>query len=56
VDWNRLQDEYEQSWLEKFDPGMRDLAKKGLIEWNGSVVRLTEAGMLLSNEVFQLFI
>ena len=56
VDWKGLEAEYNQGCLLPFEPGMQDLAERGLIEWNGSIVRLTESGMLLSNEIFQLFI
>jgi oxygen-independent coproporphyrinogen-3 oxidase len=56
VDWQRLQTTYGKDFLAQYEPGMRELVQRGLVEWTGSIVRLTASGMLLSNEVFQLFI
>ncbi len=56
VDWELLMKEYDADSLSPFEPGLQDLSTRGLIERNGSRIRLTESGMLLSNEIFQLFI
>jgi oxygen-independent coproporphyrinogen-3 oxidase len=56
VDWSRLQAVYGTESLAQYEPGLREFVQKGLVEWTDSMVRLTRSGMLLSNEVFQLFI
>jgi oxygen-independent coproporphyrinogen-3 oxidase len=56
VDWKELQTTYGRDSLVQYESGMQDLTQKGLVEWADPMVRLTPAGMLLSNEVFQLFI
>ncbi len=56
VDWKRLQDNYGGDCLSQYEPGMREFSKRGLVEWKDSTVRLTPSGMLISNEIFQLFI
>jgi oxygen-independent coproporphyrinogen III oxidase len=47
---------YGQDCLARYESGMLEFVHKKLVEWTDSVVRLTPAGMLLSNEVFQLFV
>ncbi len=42
--------------LRPFDDTMRELVSSGMLEREGETVRLTTAGRLLSNEVFQRFI
>jgi oxygen-independent coproporphyrinogen-3 oxidase len=37
-------------------PTIVDLAGTGLIDWEGDRIRLTNAGRLLSNEVFERFL
>jgi oxygen-independent coproporphyrinogen III oxidase len=56
VDWDCLRAKYGRDRLAIYETGMQELSQKGLVQWNGSTVRLTASGMLLSNEVFQLFI
>jgi oxygen-independent coproporphyrinogen III oxidase len=56
VDWDRLRDRYGWDRLAIYETGMQELTQRGLVQWEGSTVRLTASGMLLSNEVFQLFI
>jgi oxygen-independent coproporphyrinogen-3 oxidase len=56
VDWAQLQGIYARKDLMKFKDSLLSLDSKGFIEWKDSVVRLTASGMLLSNEIFQLFI
>jgi oxygen-independent coproporphyrinogen-3 oxidase len=56
VDWNRLQHIYARNDLMQFQNSLQELVAEGLIEWKDSIVRLTISGMLLSNEIFQLFV
>jgi oxygen-independent coproporphyrinogen III oxidase len=42
--------------LDKYENSLTDLYDRGLIERTDSTVRLTESGMLLSNEIFQRFV
>jgi len=56
VDWKLLQASCGADCLAQYEPCMRELCGKGLVEWKDSVVRLTAPGMLLSNEIFQRFI
>jgi oxygen-independent coproporphyrinogen-3 oxidase len=56
VDWNQLRNMSGSHLLKKYEDSLRDLCDKGLVEWDGSIVRLSRLGMLLSNEVFQLFV
>jgi oxygen-independent coproporphyrinogen-3 oxidase len=54
--WDRLKAVYGGHSLQKYEKSLRELCDKGLVEWKDSTVRLTPLGMLLSNEVFQLFV
>jgi oxygen-independent coproporphyrinogen-3 oxidase len=56
VDWDRLRSGSHGSDLTKYEDALQELRIKGLIERRDSVVRLTAPGMLLSNEIFQLFV
>jgi len=56
VDWRRLQETYGEDRMIQYEPGMLEWSRRGLVEWADSTVRLTHSGMLLSNEVFQLFV
>ncbi len=56
VDWCQLRRTYGSELLCKYEHPFSELSAKGLIEWTDSVVRLTPSGMLLSNEIFQLFV
>jgi oxygen-independent coproporphyrinogen III oxidase len=56
LDWNQLQCIYGRECLARYESELRELALKGLLEWNGASVRLMPSGMLVSNEIFQLFI
>jgi oxygen-independent coproporphyrinogen III oxidase len=42
--------------LAKYENALTDLFAQGLMEMTDSTVRLTESGMLLSNEIFQRFV
>ena len=56
VDWGRLIDLAGRQRMKKYEGPLEELSGRGWVEWNGSTVRLTPAGMLLSNEIFQLFV
>jgi oxygen-independent coproporphyrinogen-3 oxidase len=56
VDWNWLRRTYGSNCLAQYEPGMSEFSERGLVEWDNSTLRLTPSGMLLSNEIFQLFI
>jgi oxygen-independent coproporphyrinogen III oxidase len=56
VDWKSLQVRFGRERMLEYEPGLHDLGQRGLVQWKDSNVRLTVAGMLLSNEIFQLFI
>jgi oxygen-independent coproporphyrinogen-3 oxidase len=48
IDVSRIEKAYAVTLASRFDP----LASSGLLEWNGSVVRLTPSRLHVSNEVF----
>jgi oxygen-independent coproporphyrinogen-3 oxidase len=56
LDWARLCHRYGSDCLVQYESCLRELSEEGLVEWNDSTVRLSPAGMLLSNEIFQRFI
>ena len=56
LDWARLCHRYSSDCLVQYESSLRELSEEGLVEWNDSTVRLSPAGMLLSNEIFQRFI
>jgi oxygen-independent coproporphyrinogen-3 oxidase len=56
LDWNRLQDVYGEQCLAKYESDIRQLSARGLVERKDEMFRLTPPGMLVSNEIFQLFI
>jgi oxygen-independent coproporphyrinogen III oxidase len=56
LDWRRLQDVYGSQCLAKYESGMQEMSARGLIEQKDNLFRLTPSGMLVSNEIFQLFI
>jgi len=56
LDWCRLRCEYGQERTASFDATLQQMSARGLLDWKGSVVRLTPAGMLLSNEIFSEFV
>ena len=56
VDWNHLQSVFGREKLTGYEDSLRGFSAKGWIEWKDAVVRLTAPGMLLSNEIFQLFV
>jgi oxygen-independent coproporphyrinogen-3 oxidase len=56
IDWEIIREGCTYERRAAFEGSFEKLAAWGWIEWNDSVVRLTQQGMLFSNEVFQLFI
>jgi oxygen-independent coproporphyrinogen-3 oxidase len=56
IDWRSLQSIYGENALSKQLLLLQDLAGRGLAELSGSKIRLTPSGMLVSNEIFQLFV
>ena len=56
VDWSRLKSIYGGETLGRYQDSLREFSARGWIEWKDSMVRLTPSGMLLSNEIFQLFV
>ncbi len=56
VDWTQLRRGLYASFLPKHEDSLRELCSRGLVEWTDGRVRLTPPGMLVSNEIFQLFI
>jgi oxygen-independent coproporphyrinogen III oxidase len=56
IDLDQLRDKYGEETLVKYADHLRDLSERGLVKQNGRRIRLTTSGMLLSNEIFQLFV
>ena len=55
VNWKLLQKVYAEH-LTVYENPLRDLSERGLIKRDGDIIRLTASGMLISNEIFQLFV
>lgn len=56
IDLTQLNGTYSPEVLSKYTACFQDLADQGLITRNDERIRLTALGMLLSNEIFQLFV
>jgi oxygen-independent coproporphyrinogen III oxidase len=56
VDLNLLRNENYCDYSAKYENSLTDFYARGLIERTDSTIRLTESGMLLSNEIFQRFV
>lgn len=56
IDWGQLLDACGAGRLARYEEALREIAAKGLAEWDGESVRLTASGMLVSNEIFQCFV
>jgi len=56
VDWNRLRGSARGEFLAGYEDSLKSLFERGLVEQRGPILRLTESGILLSNEVFQIFV
>jgi len=56
INWRLLKENYRDERLVEFEESLRKLDTRGLVRWNGPTVRLTPEGMLLSNEILQMFV
>lgn len=56
IDWNNIECGYDPGIVAPYRSALKELDAEGLVAWTDSVVKLTEKGMLLSNEVFQRFV
>jgi len=56
LDWRRLQEVYGMDSVQKHADAIRDLFDRGFLQMAEGKVRLTPSGMLVSNEIFQLFV
>jgi oxygen-independent coproporphyrinogen-3 oxidase len=56
LDWLQIRRAHEMDRIADCESSLRDMSALGLLTWEGSVVKLTRRGMLLSNEVFQRFV
>jgi oxygen-independent coproporphyrinogen-3 oxidase len=56
IDWNSIKRHHSVDVLGYYESILRDVSMDGLVEWDGSRVRLTVKGQLLSNEIFQRFV
>ena len=56
IQWSGLKRKYRDERLKMYESLLHQLVSEGLVEWKESNVRLTPAGMLLSNEIFQQFV
>ena len=56
VDLHKVSQDFGQSAIKEFIPIMREMERDRLAELAGRVLRLTDRGRLLSNEVFQRFL
>ena len=56
VDWAQLQSMDSNGTLKEYKDSIDELCSSGLMEKQGRNFRLTTRGMLLSNEVFQVFV
>jgi oxygen-independent coproporphyrinogen III oxidase len=52
----KLDEQYGMGSLAKYEGSFRDLSEKGFMILNGDSICLTSSGMLISNEIFQLFV
>lgn len=56
VDWNAIQGIFGEQKLSKYESAVQDWVRRGLAQKDGTRVRLTVSGMLVSNEIFQQFV
>lgn len=56
VDWDSINKHNLPDMLSHYEHALKELVMDGLVEWQGSIVRLTVKGILLSNEIFQMFV
>jgi oxygen-independent coproporphyrinogen III oxidase len=56
VSRKKLGELYGVNCLAKYEPSFHDLSAGGFVRLGGDSIRLTSSGMLISNEIFQLFV
>jgi oxygen-independent coproporphyrinogen III oxidase len=56
VNWEFLRELCSKDRRDRYEDSFKKLLNEGWIEWKDAIVRLTPSGMLISNEIFQLFI
>jgi oxygen-independent coproporphyrinogen III oxidase len=56
VELKRLKSEYSAEMVARYDPIIGECTRDGLVEEEGTTIRLTDRGRLLSNEVFARFL
>ena len=56
LDWEQVRRKFKAGNVAACEASLQELAGTGLLQWQGSILRLTPQGMLLSNEVFQRFV
>jgi len=56
IDWGALRGVCQPERRDRYDAALEELRGQGLLEGEEAALRLTQRGMLLSNEVFQAFI
>jgi oxygen-independent coproporphyrinogen-3 oxidase len=56
VDLTKVVADYSESAVHRYTQTISECVDLGLLEYEGDVIRLTERGRLLSNEVFERFI
>jgi oxygen-independent coproporphyrinogen III oxidase len=52
----KLNELYGSESLANYEVSFRDLSDRGFVKLDGDSIRLTPSGMLISNEIFQLFV
>ncbi len=56
LNWEQVRRNIDASRVETCEASFREMTAIGLLEWEQPHVRLTQRGMLLSNEIFQKFV
>ena len=56
IDLNEYRDRFDIDLKEKYASELNELSESDLIEMSDGRVRLTQKGMLYSNEVFSIFV
>jgi oxygen-independent coproporphyrinogen-3 oxidase len=56
IDWSSLRNHHVSDRLDYYEKALKTSCEDGLIIWKGSNASLTVKGILLSNEIFQIFV
>jgi len=56
INWKRLTKKFGARAVRGYEKDLKRFCDEGLTEWNDGIVRLTKSGMLLANEVLQVFV